>query len=46
MGADCTLVDLEEGRHGEDRALNTLLIHRATQVRGPHEEVTPLLLHV
>jgi hypothetical protein len=46
MGADCTLVDPEEGRRGEDCALNTLLTHRATQVWGPREEVTPLLLHV
>jgi hypothetical protein len=46
MGADCTLVDPEEGRRGRDRAQNTLLTHRATQVWGPREEVTPLLLHV
>jgi hypothetical protein len=45
-GAERTLVDLEEGRRGRDRAQNTLLTHRATQVWGPREEVTPLLLHV
>jgi hypothetical protein len=46
MGADCALVDPEEGRRGRDRTQSTLLTHRATQVRGPREEVTPLLLHV
>jgi hypothetical protein len=46
MGADYTLVDPEEGRRGRDRAQRTLLTHRTTQVRGPREEVTPLLLHV
>jgi hypothetical protein len=44
--ADCTLVDPEEGRRDEDRAQNTLLTHRATQVRCPREELTPLLMHV
>jgi hypothetical protein len=43
---ECTLADPEEGRRGEDRAQNTLQTHRATQVWGPHEEITPLLLHV
>jgi hypothetical protein len=46
MGADCTLADPGEGKLGRDRAHNSLLTHRATQVRGPREEVTPLLLHV
>jgi hypothetical protein len=46
VGAERTLVDPEEGRRGEDRTQSTLLTHRATQVQGPREEVTPLLLHV
>jgi hypothetical protein len=41
-----TLSDPEEGRHGEDRARKTLQTWRATQVRGPCEEVKPLLLPV
>jgi hypothetical protein len=46
LGPTVHLADPEEGRCGEDRAQNTLQTHRATQVRGPREEVTPLLLHV
>jgi hypothetical protein len=34
------------GKARRDRAQSTLLTHRATQVQGPREEVTPLLLHV
>jgi hypothetical protein len=40
------VADPEEGRRGRYRAQNTLLTHRATQVRSPREEVTPLHLHV
>jgi hypothetical protein len=41
-----TLSDPEEGRRDEDCVRKTLQTQRATQVRGPREEVKPLLLHV
>jgi hypothetical protein len=41
-----TLSDPGEGRRGEDRARKTLQTRRATQVRGPREEVKPLLLPI
>jgi hypothetical protein len=44
--AKCTLADPEEGRHSEDHTQKKQQTHRATQVQGPREEVTPLLLHV